>query len=311
MPSSAHASVYPHAAFAGHMTNTGETHVAPSVGGGKRDRATFKWTNEELPAGEEQALHKCAICLEPLDGDTTPTVICGHVFHTLCRTTYLRNCHPADWVCPVCRERMFVCNAERARLREPETASGGATAARRSLLIGPTQIHGAERSLDLFDWRRTSPPQPTQNDEQPVLVDFGMVPGIARHGPGLVAHRHSIEYRRSDALIFGLPCTNGDLWNRILNDRSFILFEQPTRFQLWRVSFVEIGEMGTIGLLHPGHMNREIRAGDVFTLASSQVHDTPGFTDTYNVFLEDGVTRWRPWQILEQLRDSDGHLRQV
>lgn len=253
------------------MTNTGETHVAPSVGGGKRDRATFKWTNEELPAGEEQALHKCAICLEPLDGDTTPTVICGHVFHTLCRTTYLRNCHPADWVCPVCRERMFVCNAERARLREPETASGGATAARRSLLIEPTQIHGAERSLDWFDWRRTSPPQPTQNEEQPVLLDFGMVPGIARHGPGLVAHRHSIEYRRSDAPIF----------------------------------------MGTIGLLHPGLMNREIRAGDVFTLASSQVHDTPGFTDTYNVFLEDGEIRWRPRQILEQLRESDGHLRQV
>lgn len=102
-----------------------------TFGGGKRDRATLTWTQEEL--SDEEGVAKdseiCAICTEPLDGETTPTVMCGHVFHTACRTQFLRSNQPAKWLCPVCREQMFVGNAERARLREPVAAAAGGSAA--------------------------------------------------------------------------------------------------------------------------------------------------------------------------------------
>ena len=102
-----------------------------AFGGGKRSFAKLTWAETELPDedGEAQESEQCAICLDALDGDITPTIACGHVFHTACRTRYLRSRQPADWVCPVCREQMFVSNAERTRLREPEAWPEAAAAA--------------------------------------------------------------------------------------------------------------------------------------------------------------------------------------
>ena len=57
----------------------------------ERSFAKLTWTEMELPDvdGKEQDSEQCAICIDALDGDTTATIACGHVFHTACRTRYL------------------------------------------------------------------------------------------------------------------------------------------------------------------------------------------------------------------------------
>lgn len=85
---------------------------------GKRSFAKLTWTEEHLPDvdGVPQESELCAICHEPLDGETTATVMCGHVFHTACRTRHLQSRSMSNWTCPCCREQMFVGNAEQRQL---------------------------------------------------------------------------------------------------------------------------------------------------------------------------------------------------
>lgn len=274
----------------------------------KRDRATLTWTNEELT--EEGALHLCAICLDALDGDTAPTIACGHVFHTVCRTQYLLSRQPEHWVCPVCREQIFVGNAERARLSTPVNAAAGEAVVDADVVpladVIPSPPHlaafldTARRNMDALIAANPNPQLP-QNGEEPVLVDASLLRfAIFPRGAGRIAHLRTVEYFISEARIFGMPMTVGGLWDQLLHNRTFFLPNRPTSFQLWQVIIVQNGEQGPIGLLHPGPRNREIRAGDVFTLVP--VQSTQGLTHVNNVlpFLVPGVRWWRPWQFLEE-----------
>lgn len=249
----------------------------------KRDRATLTWTNEDLT--EEGTSHACAICLETLDGNTTPTIACGHVFHTVCRAKLLQSLHPADWLCPVCREQMFVGNAERARLITPVNAAAGEAMADADVVHLPNVL-----------------------PEEPVLVDASLLSpqfAIFPRGAGRIAQSRTVEYRISEARIFGMPMTIGGLWDQLLHNRTFFLTNRPTSLQLWQVVIFQNGEQGSSGwflpgLLHPGPRDREIRAGDVFALVPIQ--STLGLRSVNDIFpfTVPGFRLWRPWQFLQE-----------
>ena len=247
-----------------------------AFGGGKRSFAKFTWTETELPDvdGKEQDSEQCAICIDALDGDTTATIPCGHVFHTACRTRYLRSRRPADWECPLCKEQMFVGNAERARLRE--AAAGGPAAA-------------AEEEEE------------EEDEDANIVVDasflgrdsIDVAPG---HYSMITRQRLSIEYHTSVAR------TVGELWGRMLTEWfvDTVPLSELHGCALYRVVFTEDGSLGHCHVRNTLE-DEGFRDGDVFTVLQGQ---NAVLIFDYDVFKQDGVTRFSPWKIWTSYTDT-------